>query len=48
LRQTLAGRFRSHHAFLVSQLLAHDEYLDEAITTVSEEIERRLVLSRHT
>jgi transposase len=23
LRQALAGRFRPHHAFLVSQLLAH-------------------------
>src|SRR5438093_657735 len=42
LRQALAGRFRPHHAFLVSQLLAHVDYLDEAITTVSEEVERRL------
>lgn len=42
LRQALAGRFRPHHAFLVSQLLTHVDYLDEAITTVSEEIEARL------
>ena len=35
LRQALAGRFRAHHAFLVSQLLAHLDYLDEAIATVS-------------
>jgi transposase len=42
LRQALAGRFRPHHAFLVGQLLAHVDYLDEAITTVSEEIEARL------
>jgi transposase len=42
LRQALAGRFRPHHAFLVGQLLTHVDYLDEAITTVSEEIEARL------
>ncbi len=38
LREALAGRFRAHHAFLVSQLLAHLDYLDEAIGTVSERI----------
>jgi transposase len=43
LRQALAGRFRPHHAFLVGQLLAHVEYLDDAIALVSEEIEARLV-----
>jgi transposase len=43
LRQALAGRFRPHHAFLVSQLLAHVDYLDEAITTMSREIEARLL-----
>src|SRR5438094_2785444 len=42
LRQALTGRFRPHHAFLVSQLLAHVDYLDEAIATVSEEVEGRL------
>ena len=42
LRQALAGRFRPHHAFLVSQLLAHIDYLEEAIDTVSEEVEARL------
>jgi transposase len=42
LRQALAGRFRPHHAFLISQLLAHVDYLDEAIATVSEEVEGRL------
>jgi transposase len=35
LRQALAGRFRSHHAFLVSQVLAHLDYLDEVIETLS-------------
>lgn len=42
LRAALAGRFRSHHAFLVAQLLAHLEYIDEAIATLSTEIESRL------
>ncbi len=39
LRAALAGRFRGHHAFLVSQLLAHLDYLDEAISTVTSRIE---------
>src|SRR5260370_22155581 len=42
LREALAGRFRAHHAFLVSQVLAHVDYLDEAIATVSAEGERLL------
>jgi transposase len=42
LRAALAGRFRSHHGFLVSQLLAHLDYLDEAIGTLSAEIEIHL------
>jgi transposase len=43
LRQALHGRFRPHHAFLVSQLLAHLDYLDETITTLSERIEEIIV-----
>ena len=43
LHQALAGRFRPHHAFLVGQLLAHLEYLDEAIAAVSEEVEAQCV-----
>jgi transposase len=39
LRQALAGRFRTHHAFLVTQLLAHLAYLDELIETVSAQID---------
>jgi len=39
LRDALAGRFRAHHAFLVSQLLAHLDYLDEAIETLSAQVE---------
>jgi transposase len=42
LREALAGRFRPHHAFLVTQALAHLDYLDEAIDIVSTEIERLL------
>ena len=42
LRAALAGRFRTHHAFLVGQLLSHLDYLEEAIATLSTEIEDRL------
>jgi transposase len=40
LRQALAGRFRTHHGLLVAQLLAHIDYLDEAIEALSHEVER--------
>jgi len=39
LRQALVGRFRPHHAFLASQLLAHLDYLDETIATLGERVE---------
>lgn len=42
LRQALAGRFRAHHAFMVSQHLGHLDYLDEAITSLSGRIEEAL------
>lgn len=42
LRQALTGRFRGHHAFLVTQLLAHLDYLDETIATLGEQIEGHL------
>lgn len=42
LRAALAGRFRPHHAFLVSQLLAHIDYVDETIATLSAEVAERL------
>src|SRR5262245_32144529 len=38
-RQALVGRFRPHHAFLASQLLAHLDYLDETIATLGERVE---------
>ena len=36
------GRFRAHHAFLVSELLTHLDYLEEAIERLSERIEAQL------
>lgn len=36
LREALAGSFRGHHAFLLSQILAHLDYLEEAIEALSE------------
>jgi transposase len=42
LRQALTGRFRPHHAFMVSQHLGHLEYLDEAISALSGHIEEAL------
>src|SRR5215218_5497373 len=42
LTAALEGRFREHHALLVSHLLAHIEYLDETIEQLSAEIEERM------
>jgi transposase len=39
LRQALCGRFRAHHGFLVAQILAHLDALDEGIDAVSAQIE---------
>jgi transposase len=39
LRQALSGRFHPHHAFLVSQILAHVDYVEEAIEAVSQQID---------
>jgi len=38
LRRALESHFRDHHAFLVSQILAHLDYLDEAIEACSDRI----------
>jgi transposase len=41
LREALAGRFRTdHHGLLVGQILAHIDYLDEAIALLNERIEQ--------
>jgi transposase len=42
LRQALHGRFRPHHARLVAQMLAHLEYLDEAIERLNTDVEEAL------
>ena len=42
LRQALTGRVRPHHAFLLSQLLAHLDALDETLATLSQAIEEHL------
>lgn len=39
LRAALVGRFRPHHAFLVTHLLAHVDYLEEAMAALSARIE---------
>jgi transposase len=41
LQRALEGRFSAHHALLCSHILAHLDYLDEAIESLSEEIDRR-------
>jgi transposase len=43
LQRALAGRFRRHHAFLVEQILAKIDYLDEALERLNTEIDERLV-----
>jgi len=42
LRKALDARFREHHAFLVSQALAHIDYLEEAIDVVSKRLDEML------
>lgn len=43
LRHALVGRFRAHHAFLIEQVLAKIDFLDEAVERLTEELDRRLV-----
>lgn len=40
LREALEGRFRSHHALMASEILAHIDYLEETIERLSTEVER--------
>ena len=42
LRRALQGRFRPHHAFLIEQILAKIDFLDETVDRVTAEIDRRL------
>jgi transposase len=40
LREALEGRFRAHHALLLGELLAHLDYLDEAVERLSTQVAR--------
>ena len=42
LRQALVGHFRAHHAFLVEQILAKIDFLDETLDRLTAEIDRRV------
>jgi transposase len=42
LRQALVGRVQPHHLVLISQILAHIDFLEDAIAQVQAEIERCL------
>jgi transposase len=42
LEQALSGLVTAHHRFLLSELLSHIDYLDQAITRISEAIAERL------
>jgi transposase len=42
LQAALEGRFTKHHAVMVSQMLGHIEHLEDAMATLSRELEERL------
>jgi transposase len=42
LQQALAGRFSTHHALIVSHILAHLDFLEEQIAAITGEIEERI------
>lgn len=42
LREALQGRFRAHHAFLLTQILAKVDFLEEAIERLTTEIDEHL------
>jgi transposase len=43
LRRALQGRFRQHHAFLIEQIFAKIDFLDETLDRLTAEIDRRVV-----
>lgn len=43
LRRALEGRFRPHHAFLIEQIIAKIDFLDETMQRVTTELDRRLL-----
>lgn len=42
LRRALEGRFRRHHAFLVEQILAKIDFLDDTLDRITAELDERL------
>jgi transposase len=42
LRRALQGRFRRHHAFLVEQILAKIDFLDDTLVRITTELDERL------
>ena len=42
LRRALHGRFRPHHAFLIEQIFAKVDFLDETLDRLTAEIDRRV------
>jgi transposase len=42
LRRALHGRFRPHHAFLIEQIFAKIDFLDETLDRLTAEIDRRV------
>jgi transposase len=42
LQRALQGRFRAHHAFLIQQIFAKIDFLDETLDRLTSEIDRRL------
>jgi transposase len=44
LKEALEGSFSPHHAFMVGNILAHVDYLEESIGRLSAEIERVIAL----
>jgi transposase len=47
LREALIGRFDTEHALIVSQILAHIDFLDEAVDRLSVEINERIAPFAH-
>jgi transposase len=43
LRLALEGRVEAHHQFLLQQILAHTDFLEQSIDAVQHEIDKRLV-----
>jgi transposase len=43
LRRALEGRFRPHHAFLIEQIIAKIDFLDDTMQRVMAELDRRLL-----